>query len=285
MQSVETQPAPANKAEIQADGTGYVNPRIINFLPHYGFLLGVLMWIVDALVDAFFLHPHEGFWESMFAEEPTEMWMRTLVIIVITVASLFIQHFMRKQYNFEMLLLKQQEQLEQLVHERTLELQRLANFDALTGIYNRRKFRELLDNELERARRYHQPLSVVLMDIDHFKKINDQHGHGEGDRVLESIAALLRNHLRKSDFYARWGGEEFIIMMTHTDLRTALQVAEKIRQLLSGIKYGNSAGVVTASFGISSLVSDEKVNSLIKRADDALYDAKHSGRNCIRPKE
>ena len=285
MQSVETQPAPANKAEIQADGTGYVNPRIINFLPHYGFLLGMLMWIVDALVDAFFLHPHEGFWESMFAEEPTEMWMRTLVIIVITVASLFIQHFMRKQYNFEMLLLKQQEQLEQLVHERTLELQRLANFDALTGIYNRRKFRELLDNELERARRYHQPLSVVLMDIDHFKKINDQHGHGEGDRVLESIAALLRNHLRKSDFYARWGGEEFIIMMTHTDLRTALQVAEKIRQLLSGIKYGNSAGVVTASFGISSLVSDEKVNSLIKRADDALYDAKHSGRNCIRPKE
>ena len=285
MQSVETQPAPANIAEIQADGTGYVNPRIINFLPHYGFLLGVLMWIVDALVDAFFLHPHEGFWESMFAEEPTEMWMRTLVIIVITVASLFIQHFMRKQYNFEMLLLKQQEQLEQLVHERTLELQRLANFDALTGIYNRRKFRELLDNELERARRYHQPLSVVLMDIDHFKKINDQHGHGEGDRVLESIAALLRNHLRKSDFYARWGGEEFIIMMTHTDLRTALQVAEKIRQLLSGIKYGNSAGVVTASFGISSLVSDEKVNSLIKRADDALYDAKHSGRNCIRPKE
>lgn len=270
-----------SEPEVKQDNSGLVSQRLITYLPHFGFVLGVVMWIVDAVVDSFFLHPDEAFWEAMFAEEPTEMWMRTLVIIVITVSSLFVQHFMRRQYKFELLLLEQHAHLEHLVQERTQELQRLANFDALTGIYNRRKFQELLENEIERAQRYHQPLSLVLLDIDHFKKINDEYGHSEGDRVLVSIAEILRNNLRQSDIYARWGGEEFIVLMSHTDLPTAQQVAEKLRQLLGAVNYGNNQ-LVSASFGVSSLQADEQSGLLTKRADDALYDAKHSGRNCVR---
>ena len=281
MQSVQSRQMTIAGSEVQSDTSIPVSSKLINYLPHLGFLLGIIMWTIDAAVDTFFLHPDEEFWTSMFAEKPTEMWMRTLVIIVSTVASLLVQHFMRKQYKFEMLLLEQQARLEHLVHERTQELQHLANFDPLTHIYNRRKFREILDSEIKRAKRYNQPLSLVLLDIDHFKTVNDDYGHSEGDKVLESIAEILRNHLRKSDYYARWGGEEFIILMTHTDVQTAAQVAEKLGKLLGSIKYGNNI-TISASFGVSCIQADEDINPLIKRTDDALYDAKHDGRNCVR---
>ena len=267
--------------EEKPDASRLVSRRLITFLPHVGFLIGVLMWIVDAFVDSFILHPDEGFWEAMFAEAPTEMWMRTLVVIVITFSALVVQHFMRKQYKFEVLLLEQHAELERLVHERTLELQYLANFDELTGIYNRRRFSELLDGEMERARRYEQNLSLVMLDLDHFKSINDEYGHNEGDKVLKSVAEILRNHLRKSDIYGRWGGEEFVILMTHTDLATADKVAEKLRQLFLAVTLADGKSI-SASFGIASLRPEEPSTSFLKRVDEALYDAKRNGRNCVR---
>ena len=282
-----TQPKQVTRIDSQTPATqpnaGMVSRKLITFLPHAGFLLGVLMWVVDATVDSFILNPDEEFWEAMFAEEPTEMWMRSLVIIVITIASLFVQYYMRKQHKFEMLLLEQKAQLEGIVFERTSELQRLANFDTLTGIYNRRKFREILEGEMERAKRYVQPLSLAILDIDHFKKVNDCCGHSEGDKVLESFAEVLRKNLRQSDYYARWGGEEFIVLMSHTDLQTAEKVAEKLRILFGAINYGNDENI-SASIGIASQQVNEEINSLIRRADEALYIAKNNGRNCVRVK-
>lgn len=285
MQAIQPKQVASVESQTTAtqSGTGLVSRKLIIFLPHVGFLLGIFMWVVDAVVDSFVLNPDEKFWEAMFAVESTEMWMRTLVIIVITVASLFVQHYMRKQYKFEMLLLKQKAQLENIVYERTLELQRLANFDALTGIYNRRKFSEILEGEMERAKRYFQPLSLAVLDIDHFKKINDCYGHSEGDKVLESFAEILRNNLRQSDYFARWGGEEFIVLMSHTDMKTAERVAEKLRTLVGAIAYGNDVSI-SVSIGIASQQPNEEINSLINRADEALYIAKNSGRNCVRVK-
>lgn len=281
------QPKQATRVESQVTAAlsdpGLVSRKLITYLPHAGFLLGVLMWVIDAAVDSFILDPDEEFWGAMFAENPTEMWMRSLVIIVITVASLFVQHYMRRQYKFELLLLEQKAQLENIVYERTAELQRLADFDALTGIYNRRKFREILERETQRAKRYAQPLSLAVVDLDHFKKINDCYGHSEGDKVLETFAGVLRDNLRQSDYYARWGGEEFIILMSHTDLQTAEKVAEKLRKLLAEVNFGNNINI-SASTGIASLQANEAVNSLIKRADEALYVAKNNGRNCVRVK-
>lgn len=282
---MKTQPRRKQQAEFSPSLENLkitpVGQRLITLLPFIGFMLGIVLWVIDAAIDVFIINPNEEFLESLLAEKHTEMWMRTAVIIVLTFAALFVQYFMRKQAEYENLLLKHQAQLEHLVSARTHELQYLANFDELTGIYNRRKFNELFDSETERAKRYNQPLSLVLLDIDHFKMINDKYGHNEGDEVLKAIAEILRKHLRRSDVYARWGGEEFIILMTHTSLDTAGQVAEKLRGLLCDVRYGNINENISASFGVSSLHTEEQITPLIKRADDALYDAKRNGRNRV----
>lgn len=261
-------------------------PRwLINMLPWAGFFSGLLMWLIDAAVDVIFIHADENFWESVFTEDSTEMWMRTLVVIVMTASSIVIQFFMRKQDEYAKALLKYQDHLEEIVDERTQKLQYLADFDELTGIYNRRKFNECLEREMNSARRYHQPLSLVMCDIDFFKNVNDTHGHDEGDQVLKSFADIFRQNLRKSDVYARWGGEEFIILMTQTDIATATKVADKLRQIISNTNFGKDIQQLTASFGVSQLYDTEKTSPLIKRADKALYEAKHSGRNCVNIKE
>lgn len=258
-----------------------VHPLLVTWFPAIGFTMGIAMWLLDAAVDVIFIHPGESFIESVFSAEPTEMWMRTLVVLVMTISSVFVQYFMREQRTYQKLLLKYQTHLESMVHERTLELEQLATLDSLTQIYNRRKFNELLEHEVAVARRYDQPLSLVMFDIDHFKKINDQLGHAEGDRVLKTIGNILSTYLRKSDIYARWGGEEFILLTPHTDAQTAAAVAEKLRKLLNMITYGKNGRALSASFGVSQLTREDDEQSFIKRADGAMYKAKEQGRNSV----
>lgn len=262
-----------------------VHPWLITMLPWAGLCGGIIMWLVDAAVDVMFIHTDENFWESVFSEDSTEIWMRTLVVIVMTSASIAVQFFMRKQDVYAKTLLNYQEHLEEIVDERTQKLQYLADFDDLTGIYNRHKFNDCLERETDRARRYHQPLSLVMCDIDFFKNVNDTYGHDEGDKVLKYFADTLRQNLRKSDVYARWGGEEFILLMPHTDIESARVVTDKLRLLISSINFGKDNQHLTASFGVSQLHNTEQTSPLIKRADDALYEAKHGGRNCVSIKE
>ena len=259
--------------------------RVINILPWAGFFSGIVMWLIDAAVDVFFIHTDEGFWQSVFSSDLSEMWMRTLVVIVMTSASVVVQFFMRRQDVYAKALLNYQDHLEELVNERTQRLQYLADFDELTGIYNRRKFTEYLNKEMDRARRYHQDLSLVMCDIDFFKNVNDSCGHDKGDEVLKSFSDIFRQNLRKTDTYARWGGEEFIILMSQTDIAMATKVADKLRQIIGNTNFGGNIEQLTASFGISQLHNTEQASSLIKRADKALYDAKHSGRNCVSIKD
>jgi len=159
--------------------------------------------------------------------------------------------------------------------------------DALTGSYNRRYLMEQLPRELERCRRYGYPLSVIMSDVDHFKDINDAHGHAAGDEVLQQFAARAQKSIRSnSDWVSRYGGEEFLIVLPETAHEGAMIVAEKIRALISSTPFATRAGdaVVTASFGVASTGPCGpdialKVDALIRIADECLYRSKQGGRD------
>ena len=160
------------------------------------------------------------------------------------------------------------------------QLERVAAYDYLTEVYNRRQFIELFEMENKRFQRYGSNLSVLLFDLDHFKRVNDEFGHLVGDSVLKEMAQLVGKQIRPSDYLARWGGEEFIVLFNNTTPEGAEQAAEKIRATVGSFPF-TGVGRVTISGGITSLKENESINSAIKRADDALYEAKEKGRNCI----
>ena len=165
------------------------------------------------------------------------------------------------------------------VLETRSRFEKMAITDKLTGLYNRYKFYQVANQEFNRAKRHNRPLSLILFDIDWFKKINDTYGHDVGDLVLRRIAKLLRTNLRKYDLVFRWGGEEFIILAPETDAKGAMRIAEKIRTLIASHAF-EGAGNVTVSLGVAELTpQDKEVDAIIKRADNALYISKKEGRN------
>lgn len=174
------------------------------------------------------------------------------------------------------------ETVEQALRGKQAQLYRLANTDALTGLWNRMKFEEVSARELQRSHRYGYPLSLIFIDLDHFKPINDERGHSTGDQVLRHTADILRRELRRSDFLCRWGGEEFLVLVPHADMAGALVIAEKLRIRIAEQVAVNGVGV-TASLGVAELAEDDDLASLIRRADTALYDAKSRGRNRVEP--
>ncbi|WP_457622162.1 GGDEF domain-containing protein [Persephonella sp.] len=156
----------------------------------------------------------------------------------------------------------------------------MAEIDTLTGIYNKGKFNNIVKVELDRSKRYGRPLSLILFDIDHFKKINDAFGHQVGDYVLKTLAQIVSSKIRSTDFFARWGGEEFVILAPETDLEGAQILAEKIRKAIEEYPF-ETVGKVTSSFGVTEAYGNDSVDSFIKRADAALYKAKDKGRNRV----
>lgn len=160
------------------------------------------------------------------------------------------------------------------------ELRERAEKDYLTGVFNRRKFYEILAHELERAQRYERALSLIMMDIDHFKKVNDTHGHAVGDEVLKATAAMVRAHIRDTDTLARIGGEEFVILAPETTLEHTLGLAEKVRCTIAAAELPR-CGKITISFGVTALDDTVTIDEFVRRADEALYRAKNTGRNRV----
>jgi diguanylate cyclase (GGDEF)-like protein len=159
------------------------------------------------------------------------------------------------------------------------QMKRLAITDDLTGLWNRRHFMQHLQDEIDRGRRYDQPFSLVMIDIDHFKQINDAHGHPVGDRVLADMGRLLRKLGRASDLIARYGGEEFVILMPMADAEHAVMAAERLRGMICEHIFPRRKKL-TVSIGVASFPADGTVGTeLVKRADAALYEAKRAGRN------
>ena len=177
-------------------------------------------------------------------------------------------------------------------HER---LKRVGLTDSLTGINNRRFFDQRIGEEIARALRIRESLSCLIMDIDHFKQINDRHGHQAGDQILRKSAALIRDQLRNSDVLARYGGEEFAALLPHTNVRSAIEIAERIRENIGqhrfmvkeydqtqSVSVSISIGIATMSAGTIPTDIEPLIAGLITQADTALYEAKNAGRNCVR---
>ncbi len=163
-------------------------------------------------------------------------------------------------------------------------LERLALTDGLTQIHNRRHFQIRLAEEFRRAQRYDNPLALILADIDHFKAVNDTSGHVVGDQVLRKVAGCFQGCIRDTDTVARWGGEEFAVVLPQTHLAGALTVAERIRRDVSALRLGPADSVsVTASLGVSSYPAAHvhTTEELVRSADEALYRAKRDGRNRV----
>lgn len=160
------------------------------------------------------------------------------------------------------------------------ELHQLATTDALTGAWNRRHFEQMAAAEIARIQRYGDPFSLILFDIDHFKSINDNFGHQMGDQVLTELTQRVRSTLRATDLLARWGGEEFVVMMPHGTETDAVHLAEKIRSLVANRPF-DTVGTVTASFGVAQFAPGQTLDAWVKRVDDALYRAKEGGRNRV----
>ena len=155
----------------------------------------------------------------------------------------------------------------------------LSSTDTLTGINNRSKISEILDSEYDRAERYDRPISVIILDIDHFKNVNDSYGHQTGDKVLKHFAALAKSCLRASDSIGRWGGEEFMVICPETSIEEAFTVAERIREKTAS---SETAGIsITVSAGVTEKTGDDCTDMMITRADTALYMAKNGGRNRV----
>jgi two-component system cell cycle response regulator len=164
------------------------------------------------------------------------------------------------------------------------ELEALSRTDALTGVLNRRSFDQALAQEVARARRYGTALGVVMLDIDHFKKINDTHGHLAGDGILRAFARVVAGQLREGDTLFRYGGEEFVALLPHADLKGTLSVAERLVEAVGAvpIRLGSTMVEVTTSAGCGALSDvDADGPSLVARADSALYEAKSRGRNRV----
>lgn len=186
-----------------------------------------------------------------------------LIIIVISVA-IFLVLFMAT-----LLLIREREKLKYL-----------SLTDMLTGLRNRVALVDILEQEKDRSIRYDKPLSVMMIDIDNFKQVNDRFGHAEGDVVLKNLARLMRSTLRTSDYAARWGGEEFLVLLTDTPYQSGATAAENFCAEVAS-SYLSSLTPVTVSIGITALAPDDSIDSLIARSDEALYEAKHKGKNRV----
>ncbi len=163
------------------------------------------------------------------------------------------------------------------------ELMMIASIDSLTKIYNRSKYGEIVEREIERTKRFNLSLSIIIFDIDAFKRINDTYGHLNGDEVLKRLVALVQEEIRKIDILIRWGGDEFICILPGTKLEGAARLAERIRLSVKNYEFTNM-GKVTLSMGISQVTKGDTEDSLLKRADEALYKAKMNGGNQVEGK-
>ena len=228
---------------------------------------------------------HEITLKAMSWEIPLISELQLYRLITILWTGLIITYLLFRITAMNMALNRQQARQQELIaingilSTQNRRFEDLAKTDQLTGLHNRVAMQEALYEGLNNWKHRREAFSMVLLDIDHFKKINDTLGHDAGDDILKLVADVLRSSVRKSDFLARWGGEEFVLLYPNTNQIEALAAAEALRQKIATAL--NPWGVaVTASFGVATLISGD-LDLLFKSADEALYRAKNSGRNCV----
>lgn len=233
-----------------------VLPAMFCFLS--GLTIGIILSAVYLLGYTFFYATFQSFQDR--PPVAFEIWMHS-VLVYLCILSVSVMFKSEKQKD-----------------ERFLK--NVAERDYLTNVLNRRGFVPFMMHELKRAERYQFDVSLILFDVDFFKKVNDQFGHDEGDKLLVKLMKIVLPQIRDSDNIARWGGEEFIILTPQTDLESAVELAEKLRKCIAEHDFPN-IGNITASFGVAQYQKGETWDSFVKKADENLYRAKSSGRNCV----
>lgn len=164
------------------------------------------------------------------------------------------------------------------------ELLKLASTDPLTGVFNRREFRILAEKELIRTKRYGRPMSILMMDIDHFKTLNDTYGHAAGDKALQQFTKICSTSLRTMDVIARWGGEEFVVLLPETDIKGASSIAERLRKAVEGIEFNHNSNIIKFTVSVGAIeykIGDDEIDIPLARVDAAMYKAKNTGRNRV----
>ncbi len=253
-------------------------------------ILAIIFWVVDAFIDSLVSESGITFFKSCFNPDGEKIWMRSFVVLLFLIFSAYTQRLLSIINNITMELRIYHNRLERTIddlkievtkHQRTSkELERLSVIDPLTSIYNRRKFNELLISEIDRSKRYRTDLSIIMCDIDHFKNINDTYGHNVGDTALIAFSEKITQSIRETDIFARWGGEEFMILMPNIDINSARSVAEKLRSIIEKTDI-KEVDTFTASFGVTNLNQEDTPDSFIKRVDEVMYKAKNNGRNRV----
>jgi len=266
-----------------------------------GVAICIVFWGIDSTVDVLVFEGDESILESFISPGSVELWMRGVVVFLVMTFAFYTKYLFSKKLQLIEKIENYKNNLEVIVKERTSELhdknklledeiyvrtqaeqklELIATTDSLTLLFNRRKFDELLKYEIDRDRRYKDGLSLIMCDIDYFKKINDEYGHHIGDKILIEFVEIVSKAIRKTDVFARWGGEEFAVLIPGSNAEIALAVAEKIRLVVQASKYTIDKQI-TASFGVSVLMNMEDEQSFLQRADKALYTAKDNGRNRV----
>ncbi|WP_231367704.1 MULTISPECIES: GGDEF domain-containing protein [unclassified Thioalkalivibrio] len=202
-----------------------------------------------------------------------------LTVAVMGMLALLVLHFVRLNRKLQHEASRRVD-VERMLREKQEELVRLASTDPLTGAWNRLRFDREVRRELRRSERHGYPLSLIFMDLDHFKDINDQFGHAVGDEVLCRVTECVQNVMRESDGLCRWGGEEFVVLAPHTDLDQARQLAERVREVVL-TSDSREGGSVSVSLGVAERTPGERLEDWLKRADNALLQAKDQGRNRV----
>ena len=248
-----------------------------------GVLASAIFWCLDATIDVLFFadgEEDETILGSIFSPSAHELYMRGIVVLLFTITSIIARNLIHTQEKTNQELNKHKNNLQGLVEMRTEQLEKLATIDDLTQVYNRRKIYELAGYEIDRSIRYKHPLSVIMIDIDHFKKINDSYGHDIGDKILQQVCDSISAIIRKPDIFGRVGGEEFMLLLPETSGDDASDFAERIRTTIEQKEF-ETVKNVTISLGVTECVEEDNILPLFKRADNALYTAKNDGRNRV----
>jgi|GEM_PF-2800544 len=245
-----------------------------------GVLLVPLFWLADAFIDVYLFNLGDEFHQGIFDQEPAEIYMRVLISVMFIAFGLYAAFLLNRAERIEHELRNSNNQLLQL----KVELERLAGEDPLTGAFNRRTFHEVLRKAISNAERHNHHFALLMIDVDHFKQVNDTLGHQAGDDVLRVLCDLVIASVRSSDHLFRVGGEEFCLLVTVTDEGETQILAEKLHRVVREHPF-DRIGKITVSIGITHFKEGDSQESIYARADEAMYEAKRRGRNCIVQKE
>ena len=215
-------------------------------------------------------------------KDGSEYWINTIISPILDSESHIIGYeSIIQDVTLKKVLKEFNEKLESEVKKQTENLEKLAITDKLTGLYNRVKIDDDLDSNYKYFKEFDENFAVIIIDIDHFKNVNDTHGHQVGDKVLIEISKLLRRNVRSTDIVGRWGGEEFMIICPKTDLKAAYSIAQNIRSKVELYNFSR-VGILTISAGVSDIASNKNLDAMINKADALLYEVKNSGRNSVK---